>query len=165
MAEASRDTGLDPVMADLGSLHLRKERAWQSAQDTWARAQATWARAQATWANQTKAAKGVSSKKLLTVSALARLRAHNATMPVIEHAKGMLMAQQGFGPDEAFDLLRRASQLSNIPVRELASHIVRSAASPGNLAKDSGGRSARRGTDGHLFGADAENGRLYLGRR
>jgi len=48
-------------------------------------------------------------------------------MPVIEQAKGILMAQRQCGPDEAFDLLRQASQRSNVPVRELAARLVRSA--------------------------------------
>ena len=46
------------------------------------------------------------------------------TMPVIEQAKGILMAQQRCGPDEAFDLLRRASQRFNLPVRVLAARLV-----------------------------------------
>src|SRR5262250_1100737 len=46
------------------------------------------------------------------------------TMPVIEQAKGILMAQQSCGPDEAFDLLRRASQRFNVPVRVLAARLV-----------------------------------------
>lgn len=45
-------------------------------------------------------------------------------MPVVEQAKGILMAQQGCGPDEAFDLLRRASQRGNIKVHVLATRIV-----------------------------------------
>jgi len=45
-------------------------------------------------------------------------------MAVIEQAKGIIMAQNGCRPDEAFDLLRRASQRSNIKVRELAAQIV-----------------------------------------
>jgi hypothetical protein len=45
-------------------------------------------------------------------------------MPVIEQAKGILMAQHGCGPDEAFDLLRRASQRFNVPVRSLAVRLV-----------------------------------------
>src|SRR5262249_60971834 len=40
--------------------------------------------------------------------------------PVIEQAKGVLMAQRGCGPEEAFDLLRRASQGFNVPVRVFA---------------------------------------------
>ena len=46
------------------------------------------------------------------------------TMPVIEQAKGMLIAQYGCGPDEAFDLLRRASQRFNVPVRVLAARLT-----------------------------------------
>src|SRR5215472_4491071 len=44
--------------------------------------------------------------------------------PVIEQAKGILMAQRGCGPEEAFDLLRRASQRFNVPVRVLAAQLV-----------------------------------------
>ena len=43
-------------------------------------------------------------------SELARLKARLETMPVIEQAKGIVMAREGCGPDEAFDRLRRASQ-------------------------------------------------------
>jgi transcriptional regulator with GAF, ATPase, and Fis domain len=44
---------------------------------------------------------------------------------VIEQAKGMLMAQSpGMGPDEAFELLRRASQRENVKVRDIAARIV-----------------------------------------
>src|SRR5215467_2948312 len=56
------------------------------------------------------------------------------TMPVIEQAKGILMAQQGCGPDEAFDLLRRASQRFNVPVRALAARLVRGVQPPGRQA-------------------------------
>src|SRR5205085_7455340 len=43
---------------------------------------------------------------------------------VIEQAKGMLMARQGCSPDEAFDILRRASQRNNRKLRDIASDIV-----------------------------------------
>src|SRR5215470_20260630 len=52
------------------------------------------------------------------------------TMPLIEQAKGILMAQQSCGPDEAFDLLRRASQRFNVPVRVLAARLVHGAEPP-----------------------------------
>lgn len=42
----------------------------------------------------------------------------------IDQAKGILMAQQGCGPDEAFDLLRRASQHRNVKLRDVAGQIV-----------------------------------------
>jgi GAF domain-containing protein len=56
------------------------------------------------------------------------------TMPVIEQAKGILMAQHGGDPDEAFDLLRRASQQFNVPVRVLAARLVHGVQRPGPQA-------------------------------
>jgi len=70
------------------------------------------------------------SRELLQRSPYARLRAQLETMPVIEQAKGILMAQSRCSDAEAFDLLRRASQRSNIPVRELAARLVASTARP-----------------------------------
>jgi hypothetical protein len=58
-------------------------------------------------------------------SAPARLQAQVETMPVIEQAKGMIMEQSECTPEQAFDLLREASQRSNVPVRELAIRVVR----------------------------------------
>ena len=46
------------------------------------------------------------------------------SMPLIERAKGIIMAQSHCGHSQAFDLLRRASQRSNVPVRDLAAQIV-----------------------------------------
>jgi AmiR/NasT family two-component response regulator len=63
-------------------------------------------------------------RELLQRSQYARLLAQLETMPVIEQAKGILMAQSRCSDADAFDLLRRASQRSNIPVRELAAQIV-----------------------------------------
>jgi hypothetical protein len=57
-----------------------------------------------------------------------RLLARLESMPVIEQAKGIIMAQSHCGHAEAFDLLRRASQRANVPVRELAAQIVAKAA-------------------------------------
>lgn len=56
--------------------------------------------------------------------AIARLMAQLETMPVIEQAKGILMAQCGCSAEDAFDMLRRASQRSNVRVSELAAKIV-----------------------------------------
>jgi ANTAR domain-containing protein len=63
-------------------------------------------------------------REMLHRSAYLRLAARLETMPVIEQAKGILMAQSGCDQDQAFDLLRRASQRSNVPVRELAAQLV-----------------------------------------
>ena len=64
--------------------------------------------------------RGRSQREILYDSALARLQAKMATMPVIEQAKGIIMAQRGCGPEEAFDLLRQVSQRTNVKVHELA---------------------------------------------
>jgi AmiR/NasT family two-component response regulator len=69
-------------------------------------------------------ADGRSRREQLHESAYARLRAQLETMPVIEQAKGILMAQTGCTPQDAFVLLRQASQRSNIRVSELAASIV-----------------------------------------
>jgi hypothetical protein len=98
------------------ALWLRAERAQNEAV-----ALCAWSKALMQWQP------GASKQELLTVSPLARLRARLATMPVIEQAKGILIFQQGCDANEAFDLLRQASQRSNVPVRDLAEQIVSSA--------------------------------------
>ncbi|HWL34949.1 MAG TPA: GAF and ANTAR domain-containing protein [Frankiaceae bacterium] len=47
-----------------------------------------------------------------------------ASRAVIEQAKGVLMAEQGCTPEEAFALLRAASQRENVKLREIAERIV-----------------------------------------
>jgi hypothetical protein len=73
----------------------------------------------------------VLSRELLERSAYARLAAQVASRPVIEQAKGILMAQAGCTEQQAFALLRRASQRANVPVRQLAAQIVARAAQQG----------------------------------
>src|ERR1041384_1525550 len=84
---------------------------------------------------------GRSERAVLHDSAYARLEARLATLPMIEQAKGIIMAQTGCGPEEAFELLREASQRGNIPVRELSEAVVARAGNgdPG-LFPDRGGR-------------------------
>ena len=74
--------------------------------------------------------KGRSRPETLHDSAAARLLARLDSKPVIEQAKGILMAQHRCGPDEAFDLLRRASQRANVRVSALAARIVEQVAAP-----------------------------------
>lgn len=52
------------------------------------------------------------------------LRRALETRTVIGQAQGVLMARQGIGPDDAFDILRRASQRTNRKLREVAAEIV-----------------------------------------
>jgi AmiR/NasT family two-component response regulator len=46
------------------------------------------------------------------------------TRTVIARAQGMIMERYGVGAEEAFAVLRRLSNESNIPVRELARQVV-----------------------------------------
>jgi hypothetical protein len=73
---------------------------------------------------------GRPQQEVLRDSAFARMQARLESLPVIEQAKGILMAQQRCGPEEAFDLLRRASQGANLKLHVLAAHIVDQVASP-----------------------------------
>jgi GAF domain-containing protein len=52
------------------------------------------------------------------------LEAKSASRDVIGIAKGMLMAQSGISDDEAFDLLRKASQRMHVKVRDVAGRIA-----------------------------------------
>lgn len=65
-----------------------------------------------------------SRREMLHDSAYARLLARFESQPVIEQAKGILIAESHCTADEAFDILRRASQRQNIRVRDLAEQIV-----------------------------------------
>ncbi|OBB74155.1 ANTAR domain-containing protein [Mycobacterium sp. 852014-52144_SCH5372336] len=55
---------------------------------------------------------------------IAQLREKLAGLPVIEQAKGMLMQTFGLSDEQAFDLLRVLSQVSNVRVRQVASCVV-----------------------------------------
>jgi hypothetical protein len=77
---------------------------------------------------------GRSRREVLHDSAFARLQARLDTLPVIEQAKGIVMARRQCGPEDAFDLLRRASQRANVKVSVLAERIVEQAAASGSLA-------------------------------
>ncbi len=72
---------------------------------------------------------GQPQRERLQYSAFARLQARLDTMPVIEQAKGILMAENRCGPEEAYELLRRASQRANVKVSVLAARIVERVAS------------------------------------
>lgn len=78
-----------------------------------------------------KSQEGRSQRELLHDSAFARLQARLASMPTIEQAKGILMATHRCGPDEAFGMLRRASQRANVKVNVLAAQLVEQVAEPG----------------------------------
>jgi two-component system, response regulator / RNA-binding antiterminator len=85
--------------------------------------------------------KGRSQREILHDSAFARLQARLDTLPVIEQAKGVVMAKRQCGPDDAFDLLRQASQGANLRVSVLAERIVEQAAGQRRAVGPRGDRS------------------------
>jgi AmiR/NasT family two-component response regulator len=56
---------------------------------------------------------------------------------VIEQAKGILHAELGVSPDEAFRLLSRYSQNTNRRVRRLAADLVRGRVAPAEFLRPS----------------------------
>jgi GAF domain-containing protein len=54
----------------------------------------------------------------------ADLEAKAATRDIIGMAKGIIMARRNISDDEAFDILRRASQRMNVKLREVAGRVV-----------------------------------------
>jgi hypothetical protein len=56
------------------------------------------------------------------------LKRQLASQPVIEQAKGIIMANSHCDEERAFEILRRASQRTNIKLREVARQIVLKAA-------------------------------------
>jgi AmiR/NasT family two-component response regulator len=91
---------------------------------------------------------GRAERQVLHDSAYARLVARLDSQPVIEQAKGVLIAQVGCSPDEAFSMLRAASQRSNVRIRDLANGIVDRAAS-GNGPDGRPGPTRGRPSAGH----------------
>ena len=58
---------------------------------------------------------------------LDQLRQALGTRPVIDQAKGMLIARHGCSPDEAFQMLSAASQRENRKLRDVAEAMVEGA--------------------------------------
>ena len=90
------------------------------------RSQQAIARARAT---REQILRGRSQRQVLHDSAFARLLAKQETMAVIEQAKGIIMAMRRCGPEEAFDMLRQASQRTNVKLHVLAAQMVEQMAS------------------------------------
>ncbi len=67
---------------------------------------------------------GRPQQERLRESVLARVQARLDSMPVIEQAKGVLMAQQGAGPTRCSTCCAWASQRANVKVSVLAAQII-----------------------------------------
>jgi len=114
-----------------GQLHATQrqvEENWRHIRDAWDRSELIQA--------DRRAARNDPDR--LRYSAYARLQARLASMPVIEQAKGIVMAKYGWSEDQAFDALRRASQRENIKVRDLAASIVAQAARSASARRKAG---------------------------
>ena len=83
-------------------------------------------------------------------SAYARIQAQLASMPVIEQAKGIIMAQCGCPEEQAFDALRRASQRENVKLRDLAAAIVAGTACAASDQRPARSLSPVRQSDGEI---------------
>ena len=85
------------------------------------KSQAARARARAT---REQIERGRSEWEILQESAFARLQAKVNSTPVIEQARGIVMAQHGCGPAEAFVVLHRMSQHTDLKLHVLAARLV-----------------------------------------
>jgi hypothetical protein len=137
------DQGVDAQFADLYAQAeaTRRQSALLAAQlrENRRRAMENWQLIQAAWERTheiqmvRQAARTDQDRR--RYSAYARVQAKLATLPVIEQAKGIIMAQCGWSEEQAFDALRRASQRENIKVRDLAARIVAKTVSPNGSRK------------------------------
>ena len=131
---SSRKGQFAEVYAQAQAARLRAQELTRQLQSTQAQVRATQAKIQAECQRMRAAQEQArrirevwlapGSPEPLGYSAYARLQAQLASMPVIEQAKGIIMAQCGWGAGPAFDTMRRVSQRENIKVRELAARIV-----------------------------------------
>lgn len=76
-----------------------------------------------------------------------QLREALASRGLIEQAKGILMARERLGEDEAFDILRRASQRTNRKLRDIARQIVDSATTTASTTASTTATSASTAPD------------------
>jgi hypothetical protein len=103
-------------------------------------------------------AAGKEARAILHESAYARLLARFESQPVIEQAKGILMAESHCSADEAFEMLRRASQRQNTRVRDLAAQIVARASNNPRHRGSSGHHHSGNGQNGDGQRGDGQNG-------
>lgn len=78
------------------------------------------------FADQASGALELATRLAEHATTTAQLREAMTSRSVIDHAIGIVMAQNRCPPEEAFDLLRRASQNRNVKLRVIATDIVRS---------------------------------------
>jgi hypothetical protein len=102
-------------------LAARLQQTQQRASENWRVVRDAWRRAEQVRADRLAAS---AAPGRLRYSAYARLHARLASLPVIEQAKGIIMAHYGWPEEQAYQALRQVSQQRNIKLRELAASIV-----------------------------------------
>jgi len=125
MATSNR---LEVLCAQADAARKQSQATVQRAHAAWARVSAEWQQVEARW----RRAEDVRERWLSHAaqheqrrySAYARMQARLTNMPVIEQAKGILMAECGLTADQASDALRRAALRSQMRVLDLAATIV-----------------------------------------
>ena len=128
-AEAARKQS-EALARRLQATQRRSSQNWQLIHAAWGRAEEIRVRWLADHSDPDR----------LRYSAHARLQARMASMPVIEQAKGIIMAQRGWPEEQAFDALRRASQRENVKVRDLAASVVARAVRSAPARRHTGSR-------------------------
>jgi hypothetical protein len=142
--DEQRDRGTHDLYARAGAARNQAQALAGQLQATQHKASENWQLIRTAW-NRAEEIRGIwlaghSDPDRLRYWAYARLQARMASMPVIEQAKGILMAQYGWPEEQAFDALRRASQRENIKVRDLAVSIVTKAVRSAPARRDAGPR-------------------------
>lgn len=89
--------------------------------------------------------------------ATASIQASDASRSVIDVAKGVLMAALRIDADEAFAVLRRRSNVANVPVRELSRRLVDGLAADGDEPGPLVDEDVRRRVDAILADAGASH--------
>ena len=118
------------LVGELQATKRKTTERWQLIQDSWTQTELIQARREASRIDPGQ----------LRYSAYARLQARLASMPVIEQAKGIIMARRGCSEDQAFAALVRASQRENVKARDLAASIVARTVRSASPARQAGSR-------------------------
>jgi len=124
-ASASRS---EELCAQAAAARKQSQNAVRQARATWAKVSAEWQQVEDRWrraecVRELWLSRAAHREERL-YSTYSQMQARLASRPVIEQAKGIIMAECGFTADQAFDALRRASLRSQMRVRELAATIV-----------------------------------------
>jgi hypothetical protein len=118
----------EELCAQAEAARTQSRAAVRRARATWAKVSAEWQQVEARWvrADQVRAVwlSQASQRSPRHYSASARMQARLASVPVMEQATSIIMAECGFSADEASDALRRASARAQMRARDVAATIV-----------------------------------------